>query len=138
MGLNPLKGPNIAELGPRFPDMTHAYDPDLRSLFYEAAKSMDYNLKEGVYCAVLGPTYETPAEIKMMGIMGADMVGMSTVPESIAANHLGLRVAGISCITNMAAGISHNKLNHDEVKEEAKKVMNTFSDLLSNAISKMK
>ena len=137
MGLNPLRGPNINELGPRFPDMTQAYDPGLRKKFYEAAKKLDYNLKEGVYCAVLGPTYETPAEIKMMDVMGADMVGMSTVPESIAANHLGLKVAGISCITNMAAGISQSKLNHDEVKEEAKKVMDIFSNLLSEAIRLM-
>ena len=138
MGLNPLRGPNINELGPRFPDMTHAYNPSLRDKFQQAAKKIDYDLKEGVYCAVLGPTYETPAEIRMMGVMGADMVGMSTVPESIAANHLGLRVAGISCITNMAAGISANKLNHKEVKEEAQKVMDVFSNLLSQAIFELK
>ena len=137
MGLNPLKGPNINELGPRFPDMTQAYHLGLRDSFHSAAKKIDYNLKEGVYCAVLGPTYETPAEIKMMGIIGADMVGMSTVPESIAANHLGLRVAGISCITNMAAGISQNKLDHDEVKREAKKVMDVFSHLLTATISEI-
>ena len=90
--------------------------------------------EEGVYAGLLGPTYETPAEIRMLKVIGADMVGMSTVPESIAANHLGIQVCGLSCITNMAAGISKSKLNHDEVKEQALKVMQTFSDLLSASI----
>lgn len=137
MGKNPLVGPNIAELGPRFPDMTHAYNVELRSMVKEAAKEMNYNMKEGVYCALLGPTYETPSEIKMLRVFGADMVGMSTVPESIAANHLGLRVAGISCITNMGAGIENKKLHHDEVKEQAIKVMNTFTELLIRSVEKI-
>ena len=131
---NPLIGPNINELGPRFPDMTHAYDLELREIAQNAAKKINLDLKQGVYAGVLGPTYETPAEIKMLRTIGADMVGMSTVPESIAANHLGLRVMGISCITNMAAGIENVKLKHDDVKEQALKVMNEFIDLLENIL----
>lgn len=138
MAANPLIGPNINELGPRFPDMTQAYNLELQDAFKAAAKDMDYNLKTGIYAGVLGPTYETPAEVRMLGIIGADMVGMSTVPESIAANHLGIQVCGLSCITNMAAGISKKKLDHSEVKEEALKVMKTFSDLLTTAIGKFK
>lgn len=136
MSANPLIGPNINELGPRFPDMTYAYNLKLREKIREAAKEIDYNIKSGVYVGVLGPTYETPAEVKMLGIMGADMVGMSTVPESIAANHLGVEVVGLSCITNMAAGISKTKLDHSEVKEQALKVMKTFSDLITTSIGK--
>jgi purine-nucleoside phosphorylase len=137
MGNNPLVGPNISELGTRFPDMTEAYNLELRSVLQKAAKEIDYDLKTGVYAAMLGPTYETPAEVKMAGIVGADMVGMSTVPESIAANHLGLKVCGISCITNMAAGIEKGKLSHDDIKTQAVRVMNTFSNLLEIAIGKM-
>lgn len=137
MGKNPLVGPNIAELGPRFPDMTEAYNLELRKHLQEAATELNYELKSGVYAAMLGPTYETPAEVRMAGIVGADMVGMSTVPESIAANHLGVKVCGISCITNMAAGIEKGKLSHDDIKEQAVKVMKTFSDLVEISISKM-
>ncbi len=137
MGKNPLIGPNIIELGPRFPDMTHAYDSSLKEVMETAAKSQNYNIKRGVYAGLLGPTYETPAEIKMLRAIGADMVGMSTVPESIAANHLGLKVLGISCITNMAAGIENAPLSHDEVKEQALKVMSTFVNLLNGTIVEM-
>jgi purine-nucleoside phosphorylase len=137
MGNNPLVGPNIAELGPRFPDMTEAYNLELRSTLQSAAKEISYELKTGIYAAMLGPTYETPAEVRMAGIMGADMVGMSTVPESIAANHLGIKVCGISCITNMAAGIEKGKLSHDDIKVQAVKVMESFSNLLEMAIGKM-
>ena len=137
MGKNPLLGPNINELGPRFPDMTEAYSLELRGHFHEAAKENNTVLKEGVYCSVLGPTYETPAEINMISVLGGDMVGMSTVPEAIAANHLGLKVAGISCITNMAAGLSNEKLNHDDIKGEALRVIEKFSDLLTRAIKKI-
>jgi purine-nucleoside phosphorylase len=137
MGQNPLIGPNINELGPRFPDMTRAYNEDLRRIVKDCAEEMDYNLQTGVYAGLLGPTYETPAEIRMMRAIGADMVGMSTVPESIAANHLGLKVCGLSCITNMAAGITGEKLDHSEVKEQALKVMETFSNLLQSAIAKI-
>lgn len=134
-GRNPLVGPNIAELGPRFPDMTYAYAPKIQEGLEAAGKELGINLQRGVYAAVLGPTYETPAEVRMLGILGADMVGMSTAPECIAANHLGLKVAGVSCITNMAAGMTSEKLNHSDVKEEALKVMKNFSDLLEKLIS---
>jgi purine-nucleoside phosphorylase len=123
-------------MGPRFPDMTKAYNPQLREIVRSCASEQNYQMKTGIYAGVLGPTYETPAEVRMLGIIGADMVGMSTVPESIAANHLGIQVCGLSCITNMAAGISKGKLDHSEVKEQALKVMKTFSDLLTNAIGK--
>ena len=102
MGANPLRGPNPEDLGPRFPDMSKAYDQSLRSLAQRVSKD---KLEEGVYAAFAGPTYETPAEVRMAEILGADLVGMSTVPEVIAANYLGMRVLGISCVTNMAAGI---------------------------------
>ena len=133
-GRNPLVGPNISELGPRFPDMTHAYHPQLRQCFHRVARQVGVTLKEGVYCSVLGPTYETPAEIRMLAALGGDMVGMSTVPEAIAASHLGLRVAGISCITNMAAGLTGQRLSHDDIKDEALRVMDQFSNLLVKAI----
>ncbi|MDA9793288.1 purine-nucleoside phosphorylase [Bacteriovoracaceae bacterium] len=133
-GKNPLVGPNINQLGPRFPDMTEAYDIELRSIMKDVAKEIGFTLNEGVYCSLLGPTYETPAEIRMLGLLGSDMVGMSTVPESIAANHLGIRVIGISCITNMAAGISLEKLDHSEVKEVAGLATEKFTALLDGTI----
>lgn len=136
-GHNPLVGPNIAELGPRFPDMSRAYDPELRGILSAQAKAIGLDLKEGVYAGVLGPTYETPAEVRMIRTLGGDLVGMSTVPESIAANHLGLRVAGISCVTNMAAGIENVKLQHEDIKDQALKVMAKFSQLLCASISEM-
>ncbi len=136
MGKNPLLGPNLTELGPRFPDMTEAYHPELKKILKQSAHEIHFKLKSGVYAAMLGPTYETPAEVKMAGILGADMVGMSTVPESIAANHLGLKVCGISCITNMAAGIDPGKLSHDDIKVQAAKAMGPFSKLLELFIEK--
>ncbi len=126
-GRNPLIGPHIESLGPRFPDMSEAYDRDLRLSVKEA---WHRPLKEGVYAALLGPTYETPAEIRMLRKMGADMVGMSTVPEVIAARYLGLKVLGISCITNMAAGILDQPLSHEEVVETGRRVASEFADLL--------
>ncbi len=138
MGKNPLVGPNLSNMGPRFPDMTFAYDPKLRELIQASAKEVGHELKEGIYAGVLGPTYETPAEIKMLRTLGADMVGMSTVPESIMANYLGLKVCGISCITNMAAGIKNEKLSHDDVKREASLVMETFGDILKSSIKKFR
>ena len=137
MGRNPLVGPNINELGPRFPDMTHTYNRKLRSIFYKVAEENQIQLKEGVYCSLLGPTYETPAEIRMLSTLGADMVGMSTAPEAIAAHHLGIKVAGISCISNMAAGITEKELHHSHIEQEALKVMTTFSTLLSQAIDEI-
>lgn len=135
-GQNPLVGPNINEMGPRFPDMTRAYNPELNAALMETANSIDLDLKKGIYASVLGPTYETPAEIRMLRTIGADMVGMSTVPESIAANHLGLKVCGVSCITNMAAGMEDEVLNHADIKTEAKKVMDKFTQLLTESIPK--
>ena len=137
-GRNPLVGPNIAELGPRFPDMGQAYDPDLTALLKHVAANHHVNLKSGVYCSVLGPTYETPAEIRMLRTIGADLVGMSTVPEVIAANHLGLKVAGVACVTNYAAGIKAEKLNHADVKKVAEKAMVGFATILTETISELK
>jgi len=114
---NPLRGENIEELGPRFPDMSEAYSRRLREIAIRAALKEEIELEEGVYVAVPGPMYETPAEIQVYRRLGADLVGMSTVPEVIAAAHCGLEVLGISCATNMAAGIGHAKLTHEEVLE---------------------
>ena len=136
-GTNPLIGSNIDEIGVRFPDMSEAYCAKLNVLLHDTATEIGLNLKSGVYAGLLGPSYETPAEIKMLEVLGADMVGMSTVPESIAANHAGLQVCGISCITNLAAGISKDKLNHDDVKDVSNKVINNFTLLLKKAVVKM-
>jgi len=137
MGRNPLIGTNIEELGPRFPDMTEAYSSKINETISAAAQDLGQTVHQGVYCSLLGPTYETPAEIQMLKIVGADMVGMSTVPESIAANHMGLKVAGISCITNLAAGTGQEKLDHSEVKEVANKVMSKFSGLIEKTLEKL-
>jgi purine-nucleoside phosphorylase len=136
-GNSPLMGPNDERFGVRFPDMSEAYNKELNSLLLDSAKELDMVIKPGVYAGVLGPAYETPAEIRMLRTMGADMVGMSTVPESIAANHAGLKVCGISCITNLAAGISKEKLNHDDVKDVANMVMEKFTKLLDKAVEKI-
>ena len=137
-GRNPLQGPNINELGPRFPDMSQAYDPELLNLLHSVAKLHRVEMKTGVYCSVLGPSYETPAEIRMLRVIGADMVGMSTVPEVIAANHLGLKVAGVACITNYAAGIKLEKLSHADVKNVAEKAMVGFATILTETIGELK
>jgi purine-nucleoside phosphorylase len=136
-GRNPLVGPNIAELGPRFPDIGNASDAELRELLPPVGKNHHVDIKSGVYCSVLGPTYETPAEIRMLRTIGADMVGMSTVPEVIAANHLGLKVAGVACITNYAAGIKQEKLNHADVKLVAEKAMVGFATVLTETIGEL-
>lgn len=136
-GNNPLIGPNHDELGPRFPDMTRAYDPELQSIIEKAGDSIGIKVKKGVYAGVLGPTYETPAEINMLKTIGADLVGMSTVPEAIAAAHAGLRIAGISCVTNMAAGIGGETLTHEDVKIVAQKAMKTFSELVGATVKEM-
>jgi purine-nucleoside phosphorylase len=125
-----LRGPNDERLGPRFPDMTKAYSPELRALVKQAAASANVTLEEGVYVAMPGPTYETPAEVKMLQTVGADATGMSTVPEVCVARHMGARVIGISCITNQAAGITGQELSHDEVTETATRVRKTFEALL--------
>ena len=137
-GRNPLAGPNIAELGPRFPDMSQPYDLEMVELMQKVAKNNHVVMKTGVYCSVLGPSYETPAEIRMLRTIGADMVGMSTVPEVIAANHLGLKVVGVACITNYAAGIKKEKLSHADVKKVAEKAMVGFATILSETISELK
>lgn len=130
-GWNPLVGANDDRLGPRFPDMSHAYDPGLLAVLRGAAKAEGVTLREGVYAGLSGPSYETPAEIRMLRTLGADAVGMSTVGEVIAAAHLGVKVAGISCITNLAAGLSAQKLSHDEVAETANRVKDVFTRLVS-------
>lgn len=135
MGTNPLMGPNIKELGPRFPDMTEAYDRKLIALMETILKKQQTTFHKGVYCGVTGPTYETPAEIRMLKVLGGKAVGMSTVPETIAANHLGLRVAALSCITNLAAGVSNQKLTHEEVTDTAKRVEQKFSAFLTELIA---
>ncbi len=135
-GKNPLIGPNNNQMGPRFPDMSHAYHPELLAIMKSVSQSLGNNIHEGIYAGVLGPTYETPAEIKMIRTLGGDMVGMSTVAECIAANHLGLKVCGVSCITNMGSGILDQKLNHDDIKHEAQKAMNHFTSLLNLSIEK--
>ena len=134
MGANPLHGPNLDELGVRFPDMSEAYEKPLRGLALRAAESVGIRLQQGVYIAVAGPSYETPAEIEMFRRCGADAVGMSTVPEVIAAGHMGMRVLGISCITNMAAGVLPQKLHHAEVLETTARVQREFVSLLERVI----
>jgi purine-nucleoside phosphorylase len=133
-GRNPLVGPNERALGVRFPDMTEAYDPDLRAVARKLASERGIPVSEGVYLALLGPSYETPAEIRMARSLGADAVGMSTVMEVIAANHMGMRVVGISCITNMAAGILPQKLTEEEVIETAAAVREQFGALVRGIV----
>lgn len=131
---HPLRGPNDERFGPRFPDMTTAYAPELRALVKQVAARAGIALAEGVYVASTGPTYETPAEVKMLRGFGADATGMSTVPEVIVARHMGARVIGISCITNHAAGITGHALSHDEVTETATRVRATFEGLLDGIL----
>lgn len=137
MGDNPLKGHNHDFLGARFPDMSEAYTKTLRELALQTAQSLNIDLKQGIYVGLSGPTYETPAEIRMLRTLGADAVGMSTVPEVIAANHMGMDVVGISCITNLAAGLSDQKLNHQEVMETADMVRAQFVQLLQGLLQAM-
>ncbi|MBH5318023.1 purine-nucleoside phosphorylase [Paenibacillus sp. GSMTC-2017] len=136
-GKNPLIGPNDNELGVRFPDMSEAYSKRLRAVATEIATEQGFSLQEGIYVGLLGPTYETPAEIRMLRTLGGDAVGMSTVAEVIAARHAGMEVVGISCITNMAAGILDQPLSHDEVMETAEHVKSQFLGLVSALIAKM-
>ncbi len=125
-GVSPLRGKNYDEFGTRFPDMTNVYDKKLINLMYDIAREIALPINEGVYAYLQGPNYETPAEIKMLRTLGADAVGMSTVPEAIIAHHCGLRVLALSCITNMAAGILNYELSHEEVEENAQKVREQF------------
>ncbi|MFS7403647.1 purine-nucleoside phosphorylase [Carnobacterium maltaromaticum] len=133
-GVNPLIGPNDNEMGVRFTDMSQAYDKEYQEIVRNVAKEMNLDLKEGVYMGFTGPTYETPAEIKMARVIGADAVGMSTVPEVIVARHSGLRVIGVSCITNLAAGMQAS-LNHAEVVETTERVKESFKTLVKNILA---
>ncbi len=130
-GWNPLNGPNDDRVGPRFPDMSTAYSPTLTALLMRSAEEMGVDVRKGVYAMLSGPSYETPAEIRMLRVLGADAIGMSTVPEVIAASHMGVPCAGISCITNLAAGIGHKPLSHEEVAETANRVRDVFAKVLT-------
>lgn len=134
---SPLIGPNIDELGTRFPDMSEVYDMELRNLVKNSAAKLNISLQEGVYMQFTGPCYETPAEIRMCRTWGGDAAGMSTACEAVAAHHMGMRVCGISCITNLAAGMSKEKLNHKEVQETADRVSVQFKQLVTEIISSM-
>jgi purine-nucleoside phosphorylase len=136
-GTNPLLGPNDEALGPRFPDMTDAYDLGYRQLVREVAAELGVPLREGVYAGLLGPTYETPAEIRMLRVLGADAVGMSTVSETIAARHMGARVIGLSALCNMAAGISETPLTHEEVKLAADAVASDLTRLVTGIVGRI-
>lgn len=134
---NPLIGPNIDELGVRFPDMTHVYDADLQDCIKLAAKEQEIKLQEGVYIQLTGPSFESPADIKMLRVLGGDAVGMSTVVEAIAANHCGMKICGISCVCNLAAGMTENPLTHDEVQEAANKAAPLFKTLVTESVIKI-
>ena len=134
-GRNPLLGANDERLGPRFPDMSAVYSPELRAVAREAAATVGVDLREGVYAWFLGPSYETPAEVQMAKGLGADLVGMSTVPEAIAARHMGGDVLGISLVTNLAAGISTTPLSHEEVQETAAEARGRFTALLDRLLA---
>ena len=136
-GNNPLVGPNDDRLGPRFPDMTRAYWKPYREITLNAARGLGITVYEGVYAALLGPSYETPAEIRYLRTIGADVVGMSTVAESIVAAHMGIRVLAISCVTNMAAGILDQPINHQEVLETGERVRGQFEALLKAVLPKI-
>jgi len=137
IGNNPLVGVNDDRFGARFPDMTEVYSARLRTIADRAGRTMNLPLPHGVYVALLGPSYETPAEIRYLRTIGADAVGMSTVPEAIAARHMGIEVLGISCITNMAAGVLPQPLNHDEVMETARRIRGQFIALLEGIIGQL-
>lgn len=134
---SPLIGKNIDELGTRFPDMTHIYDRSLQQMIRDVAKDIDFSLKEGVYIQFTGPNYESPAEVRMARLLGADAVAMSTACEAVAAKHMGMKICGISCISNMAAGITGQPLSHEEVKAAGERVAPVFSKLVTESIVKM-
>lgn len=136
IGANPLSGPNDERLGPRFPDLSVAYDPALRTIAAAEASAAGWSLGEGVYCALSGPCFETPAEIRMLRTLGADLVGMSTVPEVIAARHMGARVLAISCVTNKAAGLG-GLLSHDDVQRTGAQVASRLADLLQRIVRRL-
>lgn len=137
LGSNPLIGKNDDELGPRFPDMSNVYPLELRKLAQNCAKELNIDIKDGVYLAITGPSYETPSEIKMFQLLGADLVGMSTVPEAIIANYCGMNVLAFSLVTNLASGISKTKLSHKEVVEVGKVASEKFTKLIKKIIEKI-
>jgi purine-nucleoside phosphorylase len=137
MGDNPLRGPNDDRFGPRFPDMTGAYSPELQEIVIEEARALGVEVRRGIYAALAGPSYETPAEIHLLRNLGADAVGMSTVPEVIVARQMGIEVLGISCITNMAAGISDEPINHEDVMATGDRVRVTFTQLLRRVVGRV-
>lgn len=134
---SPLIGPNLSELGPRFNDMSDTYDAALREILKATARKLDIDLKEGVYFQLTGPQYETPSEVRMVRILGGDAVGMSTACEAVAANHMGMHICGISCITNLAAGVTNAPLSHSEVQETADKTAPLFKKLVTEGIIAM-
>ena len=134
---NPLLGANVDELGKRFPDMSNVYDEALQDIIRQTAEECGLEIKEGVYTYLTGPSYESPADIRMLRVLGADAVGMSTVPEAIAANHMDMKICGISCITNMAAGILKQPLDHKEVQETADKAAQSFQKLVTEVVKKV-
>jgi len=134
---SPLKGPNLEELGPRFPDMSHIYDEDLRDIIRSTALDLGIRIQEGVYVQLTGPAYESPCEVKMCRILGGDAVGMSTACEAVAANHMGMKICGISCISNLACGMTEAPLSHREVQEASDKMAPLFKKLVSESIKKM-
>ena len=137
LGANPLTGPNDDRFGPRFPDLTSVYAPELQSVVIDEAGGMDLQMRRGVYAALSGPSYETPAEIHMVRTLGADAVGMSTVPEAIVARHMNMSVVGISCITNLAAGVSSRPIDHSQVMAIGEGVREQFTELLRRVIKRL-
>ena len=138
MGVNPLIGPNDERFGPRFPDLTSTYDPALQTIVIEEANAVDVEMRRGIYAALSGPSYETPAEIHMVRTLGADAVGMSTVPEAIVARHMDMQVIGISCITNLAAGVSDRPVDHSQVIATGERVRVQFTELIRRVIARIK
>lgn len=134
---NPLIGENVEELGPRFPDMSNVYDKELQELIRKTAKENHIFLQEGIYTQLTGPSYESPADIRMLRLLGCDAVGMSTVVEAIAANHMGMRICGISCISNLAAGMTENPLSHKEVQEAADLAAPAFKKLVTEVVKQL-
>ena len=134
---SPLVGPNLEELGPRFPDMSHIYDEDLRDIIRSTALELGIRIQEGVYVQLTGPAYESPHEVKMCRILGGDAVGMSTACEAVAANHMGMKICGISCISNLACGMTDVSLSHKEVQEASDKMAPLFKKLVSESIRKL-
>lgn len=137
MGDNPLRGPNDSRFGPRFPDMTTAYSPDLQEIVIEEARALEIEVRRGVYAALSGPSYETPSEIHMLRNLGADAVGMSTVPEVIVARQMDMEVLGISCITNLAAGITDEPINHEDVMATGHRVREAFTSLMRRVVARV-